>query len=106
MSNSFKNLTDFIGKVLLIFPDITYTEMVLLTWQLYDGIEIPEQVCKDVLASGSSPETISRKKRFNAPASRRRLEVERILDILDEEDQNAKTSENNSSKEPRPAIEI
>jgi hypothetical protein len=40
-----------------------YKLLLLLYWQVFDGIDIPEKVVNDILAKGTEPESISRLKR-------------------------------------------
>jgi hypothetical protein len=38
--------------------------LVLTYWKLFDGIDIPSDVAKQIVERGTSPETITRGKRF------------------------------------------
>lgn len=40
-----------------------YKLLILLYWQVFDDIKIPEEVIKEIAENGTEPETISRAKR-------------------------------------------
>ncbi len=40
-----------------------YKLLILMHWSLFDNIDIPPEVIKSILDSGTNPETISRSKR-------------------------------------------
>jgi hypothetical protein len=63
-------------------PQARYNYLLLLLsyWQLFDGIDIPEDVVKQIVDNGTQPETIARSRRKARELARYReiLELQRL----------------------------
>lgn len=59
----------------------SYLHLLLSYWQLFDGIDIPESVVKEIVERGTQPETIARSRRKAMELARLReiLELQRML---------------------------
>jgi hypothetical protein len=57
-----------------------YLALLLTYWQMFDGIEIPLEIFKQIVEKGTQPETITRSRRRIAEQSRmkRYLELQRM----------------------------
>lgn len=57
-----------------------YVHLLLSYWQLFDGIDIPEDVVKQIVEKATQPETISRARRKARELARYReiLELQRL----------------------------
>jgi hypothetical protein len=62
-----------------------YLHLILSYWQVFDGIDIPEEVVKQIVEKATQPETISR-------ARRRALEQLRMKQFLELQKRMAKES--------------
>jgi hypothetical protein len=60
-----KDIVDNVGYLIKRAPNATKDDRVLLVlyWQLFDGIEIPRDVAQKIITSGTRPESITRSKR-------------------------------------------
>lgn len=68
-------------KVAFIMDNIPQTRhnyllLLLSYWQLFDGIDIPDELVQQIAAQATQPETISRSKR-------KAMELARIREILE-----------------------
>lgn len=63
-----------------------YLYLLLCYWQVFDGIDIPEEVMNQIIENGSQPETISRSRRKAMEYARYRqiLELQRFAQELEE----------------------
>jgi hypothetical protein len=63
-----------------------YLYLLLSYWQLFDGIEIPDDVVKQIVEHGTQPETISRSRRKTRELARYReiLELQRMVGEMEE----------------------
>jgi hypothetical protein len=61
--------------------------LILVYWQLFDNIDIPETVIKDILEHGTVPETITRSLRKTVSTSNAyvRTQIEEFTEELKEE---------------------
>lgn len=62
-----------------------YLHLILSYWQVFDGIEIPEETVKQIVAKATQPETISRSRRKALEQLRYRqyLELHRMAKELE-----------------------
>jgi hypothetical protein len=63
-----------------------YLHLLLSYWQLFDGIDIPEDVVKQIVERGTQPETVARSRRKARELARYReiLELQRWVQGLEE----------------------
>jgi hypothetical protein len=63
-----------------------YLYLLLSYWQLFDGIDIPEDVVKQIVEHGTQPETIARSRRKAIELARIReiLELQRMVEEMEE----------------------
>lgn len=63
-----------------------YLHLLLSYWQLFDGIDIPDHVIKQIVEHGTQPETIARSRRKARELARYRdiLELQRLAHELEE----------------------
>lgn len=63
-----------------------YLHLLLSYWQLFDGIDIPDYVIKQIVEHGTQPETIARSRRKARELARYRdiLELQRLRHELEE----------------------
>jgi hypothetical protein len=63
-----------------------YLHLLLSYWQLFDGIDIPDDVVKQIVERGTQPETIARSRRKANELARYRqiLELQRMAQTLEE----------------------
>jgi len=60
-----KKVKSNVGALVERLPNLTKDDRFLLIayWQVYDGIEIPPKVAKEIITRGTKPESITRSKR-------------------------------------------
>lgn len=66
-----------------------YLYLLISYWQIFDGIEIPEEVVKQIVERGTQPETVSRSRRKVLEQARfkQMLELHRMAkDLKDKEE--------------------
>jgi hypothetical protein len=54
-----------VNHIMSTFPKAKYDSRLLLLayWQIFDGIEIPQELMQQIIAKGSHPETVMRRRR-------------------------------------------
>jgi hypothetical protein len=59
------SVVENVGHLIKRAPNATKDDRVLLLlyWQLFDGIEIPREIAKKIITQGTRPESITRSKR-------------------------------------------
>lgn len=62
-----------------------YLYLILSYWQVFDGIELPDEVVKDIIGKATQPETINRARRKAMEQLRMKqyLELQRMAKELD-----------------------
>jgi hypothetical protein len=73
-------LNEVVAQILHRYPDISYKQLVLMVWQIFDGIVLSEEICTQIMERGTNPETICRTKRKMSEILCTREEVLSLLD--------------------------
>lgn len=65
MSTSKVHVTEGVSYILNKVPEANHNNqlLILLYWKLFDNIDIPSEVIRDILEKGTSTETITRSSR-------------------------------------------
>lgn len=85
LKNSYQRVAALIDRVPAARDN--YKLLILLYWQIFDEIEIPQKVLEEIAEKGTEPETINRAKRkvieCNTSIDQLREEIEEAFDIVE-----------------------